>query len=72
MRKSSYGVHVHKCGHTVNGLSRYLGVGQRSIRQFFRGDWKRINAARREQVRVALGFPSMKALENKVLKEWAR
>ena len=72
MRKSDYGVHVHKAGQSVNGLARHIGVCRRTIQFFLRGDWKRINAARREQVRVALGFTTMKQLEQKVLREWAR
>ena len=71
-RKSDYGSHVHKAGHSVNGLARLIGVCVRTIRKFLRGDWKIINAARREQVRVALGFTTMKQLEQKVLREWAR
>ena len=72
MRKSEYGVQVHKAGHTVNGLARHIGVCCRTIRKFLRGDWKIINESRREQVRVALGFTTMKQLEQKVLREWAR
>jgi hypothetical protein len=72
VRKKAYATHVHKCGHTVNGLARKIEVCGWTLRAFFRGDWKRLCEEKREFVRVALKFETMKALEQKIIKEWSR
>lgn len=70
-RKKPYGVFVHARGFTVNGLARLIGVNPRTLREFFRGDWKRLGEKRRSEVQVALGLPTITALEKKVFQEWA-